>query len=78
MTQLTDKEKDTLKGLEKYICEEGVSNAFLVELFKLAGSYLNLQTISDYAREHNMSYEGVKKHRNIVKLFNIKFVIDND
>ena len=77
MTQLTDKEKDTLKRLEKYICEEGASNAFLVEIIQRAGSYLNLQTIPDYAREFKMSYEGVKKCRKIVNLFNAKFVIDN-
>lgn len=55
-----------------------LDNNSLVELIKLSGSYLNMMTIPDYAKLRNMSYEGVKKHRNITELFNCKFVIDND
>jgi len=32
---------------------------------------------SDYARENGMSYNGVKKFRNIKIFFKTKFVIDN-
>jgi hypothetical protein len=38
---------------------------------------LNLKTISDYAKENNLSYNGVKKCRENVEIFNVKFVIDN-
>lgn len=55
-----------------------LNNNSLVELFKHMGRYLNLQTISDYSRDHNMSYEGVKKGRKIEEIFGIKFVIDNE
>jgi hypothetical protein len=54
-----------------------ISNDGLVELFKDMGSYLNLQTISDYARDHNMSYPGVVKGRRVEEIFNVKFVVDN-
>jgi hypothetical protein len=54
-----------------------LDNNSLVELFKHTGNYLNLQTISDYARDHKMSYEGVKKFRNIQEIHGVKFVIDN-
>lgn len=55
-----------------------LDNNSLVELFKRAGMYLNLQTVSDYAKTHNMSYEGVKKCRKIEVIFGVKFVIDNE
>jgi hypothetical protein len=50
----------------------------LVQFIEVAGSFLNLQTIPDYAKKHNLSYNGVKKHREIVTIFNVKFVIDNE
>ena len=49
----------------------------LVQLFERLNSYANLQTISDYAKENNMSYNGVKKYRNIITLFGVKFVYDD-
>lgn len=55
-----------------------LSNADLVQLIELCGKYLNLKTISEYAKKNNMSYNGVKKARKIVKLFGNKYVIDND
>jgi hypothetical protein len=58
--------------------EGELDNDSLVELFKHAGIFLNLQTIADYAREHKMSYEGVKKGRRVEEIYGVKFVIDND
>jgi hypothetical protein len=55
-----------------------LDNSSLVELFKHTGAYLNLKTISDYARDNKMSYEGVKKCRKIEEIYGVKFVIDND
>lgn len=55
-----------------------LTNEDLVQLIELAGSYLNLKTIPDYQRAENMSYNGVKKYRQIRKIFNVKFVIDNN
>jgi len=55
-----------------------LSNLDMVEIIQLCGGYLNLMTISAYAKENNMSYEGVKKCRNIIVLFGNKYVIDND
>ena len=54
-----------------------LSNSDLVQLIEHIGGYLNLQTISDYANTHQLSYNGVKKYRTIAKIFNVKFVIDN-
>jgi hypothetical protein len=54
-----------------------LSNEDLVQFIALAGSFLNLQTIPDYAKENNLSYNGVKKFRKTVNLFNTRFVLDN-
>jgi hypothetical protein len=55
-----------------------LNNDSLVQLIELAGNYLNIESIPNYAKQNNLSYNGVKKFRTIVELFNIKFVVDND
>jgi hypothetical protein len=55
-----------------------LNNESLVELFKAMGAYLNLMTIPDYAKANGLSYEGVKKCRNVQEIFGVRFVIDND
>lgn len=74
---MTEKETDIINRLGKYIHENGMSDEALVQLIELTGSFLNLMTISDYAKANNLSYNGVKHHRKIVKMFNVKFVIEN-
>lgn len=54
------------------------TNNDLVQFIEQCGSYLNLQTIPDYQKEHKMSYNGVKNNRQITTIFNVKFVIDNN
>ncbi len=74
---MTEKEAKTIEKFGKFVFENNVSNDFLVQIIELAGDFLNLQTISDYARSHGKTYNGVKKCRKIKKIFNVKFVIDN-
>lgn len=74
---MTEKENIILNHLGKVITNEGVSNDFLLQLIELGGNYLNIATIADYAKKHNMSYNGVKNNREIKEIFNVKFVIDN-
>lgn len=62
---------------EKFIDDE-LNNDSLVQVIELCGSLLNLKTIPNYAKENNLSYNGVKNNRNIIKLFNVKLVIDNN
>jgi len=78
MKELTEYESNSIDKLAESIHNGKWSNDGLVELFKLIGDYCNLKTISDYAKENNMSYQGVKDHRRIETIFNTKFVIDND
>ncbi len=76
--QNSDKEREIAERFEKFIYENNPSNEFLLQIFELAGSYLNLQTISDYAKANGLSYNGVKKTRNITEKFGCRFVIDNE
>ena len=77
---LTIKEKnEKLKTFIFQKFQDGeLDNDALVQLIAQAGNYLNLQTISDYAKTHKMSYNGVKNNRTIITLFNVSFVIDNE
>jgi hypothetical protein len=54
-----------------------LSNEDLVKIIEHVGGYLNLQSISNYAATNKMSYNGVKKFRNVQEIFKTKFVIDN-
>ena len=54
-----------------------LSNQDIVQLIEMLGTYCNLKTIPDYAKENNMSYNGVKNNREIINIFNTKFVIYN-
>jgi hypothetical protein len=60
----------------KFVNDE-LNNDSLVQIIELSGMLLNLKSISNYAKDNNLSYNGVKNHRNIVELFGNKFVLDN-
>jgi hypothetical protein len=62
---------------EKFETDQ-LNNDSLVQIIEHCGMYLNLETIPDYAKRNQLSYNGVKKHREIVNIFNTKFVIDNE
>lgn len=74
---MTKKEINILNRIEELIFKGELSNDFLVQNIELSGRYLNLKTRSDYARENNKSYNGVKKCRKNICLFNVNFIIDN-
>ncbi|MEI6059404.1 MAG: hypothetical protein WCR72_01795 [Bacteroidota bacterium] len=63
--------------LENDIQQGNYTNAEMVQLIELIGGYLNLKTIPDYAKQNNMTYNGVKKCRETITLFGVKLVIDN-
>lgn len=76
--ELSDKGKKLLEFLDYKMYDGEFTNSDLVQFIEHCGKYLNLQTISNYAKEHNLSYNGVKKFRKIVEIFDVKFVIDNN
>ena len=57
------------------ICKDELD---VVQIFERLNVYANLKSISQYAKDNKLSYNGVKKHRKIIKLFGCKFVADND
>ena len=77
MTKLSEYETLALNKLGETIHHGKWSEQGLVQLIELAGDYLNMQTIPDYAVRNNLTYNGVKKTRTITTLFNVKFVTDN-
>ena len=77
MTDIKQNTKKLLRFVSEKFETDHLDNDSLVQLIELAADYLNLQTVSDYARTYKMSYNGVKNHRNIVTIKNVKFVFDN-
>ena len=64
--------------ITKVMLKDELSNDSLVQIIELCGGFLNLQSISNYAKSNNLSYNGVKKCRNVIILFNNKYIIDNN
>lgn len=72
---------ENLNKIDEYIqtiFNGELSNEEVVQIIELSMSYLNAKTITEYAKHHNLSYNGVKRFRKIVNIRNVKFVIDND
>jgi hypothetical protein len=75
MTDLVDK---ILINIDKGLINNMLSNDDLVQIIEQCGMYLNLKTISNYAKYKGISYNGAKNYRTVVNIFDIKFIIDND
>lgn len=75
MSDLKDK---IILNIHKGMDNNMLSNDDLVQIIEHSGKLLNLQTVSDYAKSNGISYNGAKKYRHLVSLFNIKFIIDNE
>jgi len=55
-----------------------ISNTDLVQIIELSSIYLNLKTITNYAKSNGISYNGALKRRlNKVKIDKQTFIIDN-
>lgn len=76
--QLSEYEQNSLNKLGVAIQQGKWTNDGLVQLIELTGGFLNIQTIPSYAKSHLMSYNGVKKHRKVVRIFKTKYVIENE
>jgi len=67
-----------LSFLDEKMMDGNFTNEDLVQFIESVGKYLGLNTLPNYAKENNMSYNGVKKFREVIEIFGVKFVIDND
>ena len=54
-----------LNHISERIESNQLSNDDCIKIIECVGGYLNIRTIPDYASENNISYNGVKKFRNI-------------
>ena len=74
---ITDNGRKLNDFLDQKVVAGDYTNDDLVQFIESCGKYLNLKTIPDYAKQNNMSYPGVRDFRNIITLFNVKFVLEN-
>jgi hypothetical protein len=78
MAETAENTKKLIRFVAEKFEQKELDNDSLVQLIELCGSYLNLMTIADYSKSQNISYNGAKKFRKTIVLFNVKFIIDND
>lgn len=56
-----------------------ISDEQLVQIIELSAKYLNLKTLTNYAKSDGISYNGAKKRKlSKVKIDNVEFIIDNE
>lgn len=68
-----------LDKIEEYVYKTLCKNELdIVQVFERLSIYANLKTISKYAKDNKLSYNGVKNNRKIINLFGCKFVADNN
>ena len=80
MPQLSQYEDLSLKKLGESIHQGKWTNDGLVKLIELAGDFLNIKTVPEYAKEKGISDVAARKdtfYRKNRTIFNSKFVIDN-
>ena len=76
--ETTEKTDKILNFIENKYSDDEIDSEALVKIIKHCGRLLNLKSITDYAKDNNISYQGAKKCRNVIILFNNKYIIDND
>jgi hypothetical protein len=56
-----------------------ISDAELVQIIELASGYLNLRTVTNYAKANKITYNGaLKRSTQSVTIDHVKFIIDNE
>lgn len=69
---------DIVDKFAKYLFTKNPENADVVQIIELALDYLNAETIGNYSKNSGLSYNGVKKCREVVNSRIGKYVIDNE
>lgn len=77
-TTISSNGQKLLTFLDEKMHGGSFTNNDLVQFIESVGQYLGLQTIPDYAKENNLSYNGVKNFREVKDILGVKFVIDNE
>ncbi len=68
--------EESIKTVFKGISEEKYTVKELSVLVQYIAQELNLKTTSNYAKDNNMSYNGVKKHRPYILIDGVKFHVE--
>jgi hypothetical protein len=75
------KNQHHIDKIEEYIYKclqkDELTNENLVQIIERVNCYLDLKTISEYAKENSISYNGAKNNRDVLHLFGCKFIADN-
>lgn len=70
---------DILNIISERVSNNSITNDELVEIIELCGSYLNIKTVSSYAKHKGISYQGaLKGGRKTVLVFGVKMIIENE
>ena len=76
------KNKQHVDKVEEYIYKclqkNELTNENLVQIIERINSYLNLETINNYAKDNHISYNGAKNNRSVINMFGCKFIAEND
>ena len=78
MTEIEQNTEKLIQFISSKFEAEKIDNKSLIQIIELCGSYLNMQTISTYAKDTGISYNGAKNFRKPVVIFGVKFIIDNE
>jgi hypothetical protein len=72
---MTDKETQLF---ESWIRDKKLTSTDLVQIIELCCTYGNIRPVSEYAKLHKLSYQGVIKTRNIIEILGVKCVVENN
>lgn len=76
--QMTPNEHNKITEIENFIFTNKITNEFLVSMLKLATDYLSLERVSDTAKRTGKTTQGIRKHREIIKICDYQLTINNN
>lgn len=78
MSKTAENTRKTVNFISEKFENGELNNDSLVQIIERCIYYGNIMSIPEYVKTYKKSYNGVKKHRNIILIANKKFVMDND
>ena len=78
--QMNDYERKILTQIGTLYQEGKLTDEFMVSNLKQCEEYLNLKSISEYAKSIGKTPQGVRRYsnKNIIKICNFQMIKDND
>lgn len=67
-----------LSFLDEKMLDGSFTNEDLVQFIESVGKYLGMETIPNFQKTSGLSYNGIKKFREVREVLGVKFVIYND